>query len=921
MITTLTRRIRQLLQPKTVELVVINDWFDYIADGGSSKKLHGASVYELLREVYPGGLPTNTVFYKNTLSADNIIPDSNAAEVAYLYQQTGRIYAVTYPADPITIAVVVGIGAAVAVTMLMPKPEIPNGAGSSQPPSPNNSLSSRGNRQRIGGRVADAYGQNWMYPDLAAVTYSIYDDHDEIEFATMALGMGRYEVTRARDDTTDFARIRGATAEFYEPGQDVRLDEPTTQFGNSLTPNQREYAYLVAKRYDAVNGQVLPPPDNYLTLKQISFAAPNIIESNSSSVNLSSQFNAGQTITIEQALDLPSGNNLTVTDPDGTTTTPVTYNLNGDYIIESVTDNQITLQSPAQINADWQKLADNIDFTTPSDITMSTESQTLWSDYFYTNGGDHTDVLYNIVSPNGLYQSGSDGDGISWEALGIYYAVESEVVDKNGNPVPGTLHTKTELITARAFKKYAINDGAGKRVGSFLWGAILTRDDDVRRTAAKTYRVGNPYLKPGDNLRIRYRRLSKRIVPGSWSAQQEIRIADLIGVRNLSKNDYDDAATMVVTMQQATAGALSFKERKFNCLATRYVRDWRNNDALVLSRRIDDIFYHVATDPDVGGMTIHDLDMPQISAETDRAASYFGTEQCVEFCYTFDKSNMTDTEILATIANAGFCKAYAFGNKIRFYFESATDVPAANFTAHNIQPGSYQPSQSFGARNGFDGVTAKYRDPDDDAQVTLHIPTDQSAVNADDIELIGVRNKTQAYMHARRRDQKNKHARQTVQFVGLDESNIVIESNVIAVADQYRADTQQGEARRLDKIGTDIVLTTSDPVTIPDGATATIWLQTTAGYVDNIAVTAGARPNQLILARMPSSPISTDPSAVVRATYQISLNNGAKKSAYIVTDKQNAEFMSNEISAVNYDDRYYQYDNEYIVNQLTWLTS
>ena len=72
---------------------------------------------------------------------------------------------------------------------------------------------------------------------------------------------------------------------------------------------------------------------------------------------------------------------------------------------------------------------------------------------------------------------------------------------------------------------------------------------------------------------------------------------------------------------------------------------------------------------------------------------------------------------------------------------------------------------------------------------------------------------------------------------------------------------------------------------------------------------------------MPSSPISTDPSAVVRATYQVSLNDGAKKSAYIVTDKQNAEFMSNEISAVNYDDRYYQYDNEYIVNQLTWLAN
>lgn len=892
------------MAPKAVELVIINDWFDYIADSGINKTLHGTSVYELLRKVYPDGLPTNTVFYKDSLSAENIIPDSNAGEVAHLYQQTGRIYAVTYPADPLTIAIVVGIGAAVAVTMLMPKPEIPNSAGSTQPPSPNNSLAQRGNRQRIGGRPADAYGENWMYPDLAAVTYSVYDNHDEIEFSTMALGMGKYHVTRARDDTTDFARIRGATAEFYEPGQNVRADTPATQFGNSLTTNQRQYAYLVAKRYDAVNGQVLPPPDNYLILSQISFSGPNVIDSGSSGVNLTSHFRVGQTISIEQATDLASGNNLTIPTEEGSPEIPVTYNLNGDYIIETIAANQITLQTPALVNADWQKLTDNIDFTKPVEITMSTESQTLWSDYFYTSGNDHTDVLYNIVAPQGLYLTTVD----KWHALSVAFQVESQVVDTQGNPISGTLHVKKEVIKAPKFDNYR----APNHINS---------DNDVRRTAAVTYRVSNPYQKKGENIRVRYRRITRRVTHTEWSAQQEIRIADLIGIRNLSVNDYDNDATMVVTMQQATAGALSFKERKFNCLAFRYVRNWRDNDALILSKRIDDISYHIGTDPDVGDMTIHDFDMPQISAEVDRAANYFGTEQCVEFCYTFDKNTITPSEILATVANAGFCKVYDFSNKIRFYFESATNVPVANFTAHNILPGSFQPAQSFGRREDKDGVVAKWRDPVDDAQMSLHIPPDESAINPDEVELIGVRNKTQAYMHARRRDQKNKYARQTVQFVGHDESNIVIESNCIAVADQFRADTQQGEARRLEAVGTDILLTTSEPVIIPDGATATIWLQTTAGYVDNIAVTGGPRLNQLILARMPSSPISTDPNAVVRATYQVAINDTAKKAAYIVTDKAAAEFVSNQITAVNYDDRYYLYDNEYIVNQLTWLTN
>lgn len=914
MIINLKNSLRRLLtrNAKQVELVVINDFFAFANGGEATQTLHGSSVYELLRTVYPDGLPTNTVFYKDTLTAENIIPDSDAAEVAHLYQQTGRIYAVTYPADPITAAIVViGIGASVAIAMMMPKMDIP--AASSQPPSPNNSLSQRGNRQRINGRVADAYGENWMYPDLAAVTHSFYVDHDEVESAIMALGMGKYEVTRARDDTTDFARIRGATAEFYNPGLDVRFDEPSKIFGNAMTAAQREYAYLVVKRYEAVQGQILPPPDNYLTLDQISFTGPNIIESANNNVDFAAQFKAGETIVIEQAEDLSSGNNLTIDEAENST--PVTYSLNGDYVIEAVSSTQIMLQAPAQINPDWQKLDDNIDFTVPAQITLSTESQALWTDYFYTSGRDHADGMYNVVAPNGLYNT----DGSKWEATGIEFEIESQVVDKDGEPIAGTLHVKKEIIKARSFEKYAVNSGAGSWHRGYLLGDISTSDDDVRRTAAKTYKVGNPYQKARDDIRVRFRRITPRITDEKWTVVQEIRIADFYGIRNLTQNDYDNDATMVCTMQQATAGALSFKERKFNCLAFRYVRNWRDNDALILSKRIDDIFYNVATDPDVGAMTIDDLDLPQISAEIDRAADYFGTQECVEFCYTFDKSTITDTEALATIANAGFCKAYEFGGQIRFYFESATDVPVANFTAHNMKPDSYQPSETFGTRNEFDGVVVKYRDPVDDAQVTLHIPTDQSATNPDEVELVGVRNKTQAYMHARRRDQKNKYARKTVQFVGHDESNIVIESNCIAVADQYRADTQQGEARRLETVGADVVLTTSSPVDIPDGASATIWLQTTAGYVDNIAVTAGAKSNQLILARMPTSPISTDASAVVRATYQLVIDDNSDKIAYIVTEKSPADFMSNQIAAVNYDPRYYKYDDEYIINQLLWL--
>ena len=90
---------------------------------------------------------------------------------------------------PFIISVVVSV----ASMLLMPMPNINQ---QSAPPSPNNALAQRTNRQRLGGRIADIFGTGWSFPDLIAPTYSVYINHDETEYSLMCVGRGYYGIQK-----------------------------------------------------------------------------------------------------------------------------------------------------------------------------------------------------------------------------------------------------------------------------------------------------------------------------------------------------------------------------------------------------------------------------------------------------------------------------------------------------------------------------------------------------------------------------------------------------------------------------------------------------------------------------------------------------------------------------------------------------
>lgn len=900
----------KLFKP-SIELVVFRNALDLT----EFEIYSGHNVEKLLRQAFGGnGLSDSVRLYHRDLT--NEVTPKTPQDVDKVMRLHGRIYAVVKPMglDPASwIAIGISLLVSVAVAFLMPMPAMPNSGN--QPPSPNNALAARTNQQRLGGRIPDIYGQVWSVPDLIAPTYSAYIDNREVEFSYMCVGRGRFNVTEALDDTTPINQVFGSSVYVYDPDDSLN-DTPDFLFGSAMTPDEAALSRLAVKRYTSVNGQVLPPADNYLTLDKAVFRAGGIIEQ--SGVNFVSQFTVGENLTIVQANPAKSANGITepVDQGDPPAEPPlvgniVTYSLSGVYVISALTETQITLSNPATINTDWQKLADNADFTVETEAAVSTKSEAQWQGWFYTASKDHDRALINIRAPQGLYITGKN----NFEPIGLDFEIESELVDVTNNPIAGTLERVTRTIYGSKYHKYANNGGNGTfRDGHHWWSGAHVSDDEAAQEAGATFEIPNTHMESGKRLRFRVRRKHRRIdYSGEFQAIQEIRISDFYGARLMTAADAPKGVTTVYTKTLATEGALSLKERKLRLLVQRYVTD-ATSGLPKLSNRADDILRHIATDSKIGNLQLTQVDIAQIKAEIDAQIAYFGTDKCSEFCGTFDDNNLSAEETMAIVAKAVFSVSRRMGNKIELRFERKAPASAAIFNSHNIIPETFTAPQSLGIANDYDGVKIEYTDPIDDAIITMAYPNDALS-NPHEDKLIGVRNKVQAHTHMMRMYNKDRHAYKSCEFVAGDESNTVTRSDRITVADQLRADVQQGSVDSIETIGGDIVMHVYGDVDIDPLVPHTMFIQTINNGVEAIAVTA-RDSTSVKLARLPSGEISgTDKS--VQAVYQIVSESDDNRDAYLVAQKDPSDGMTNKLTCTNYDDRYYQNDSDFTNGLIT----
>lgn len=322
----------------------------------------------------------------------------------------------------------------------------------------------------------------------------------------------------------------------------------------------------------------------------------------------------------------------------------------------------------------------------------------------------------------------------------------------------------------------------------------------------------------------------------------------------------------------------------------------------------DHIFASICTDQHIGNRPTRELDLDAVYDAMADVREYFGHEVAGEFSYTFDSDNLSFEETAQSIANAVFCTAFRRGNIIKLSFEKQTEDSTLLFNHRNKLPGSETRTVRFGNQNNFDGVSFQYVDPEDDALVTYYIPEDRSAINPREIESLGVRSKLQAYFHAWRAWNKIRFQNVITEFQATQEADLMVPQDRILVADNTRTQTQDGEVLEQNVLE----LKLSQPVVMQAGVDYTAFMQHIDGTVESIPATIGRTNRHIILSRAPRLPLAVEDGLYARSTYILVGDNEPRENAFLAVEKSHQSNFTSTVRAVNYDDRYYSSDKDYI---------
>lgn len=514
-----------------------------------------------------------------------------------------------------------------------------------------------------------------------------------------------------------------------------------------------------------------------------------------------------------------------------------------------------------------------------------------WVGPFLVGDATTIEILCNFVCQGGAYQIAS-ATGVQ-SALTVNIEVEATPVDAAGNAT-GAPVSYLGTITGSA----AVKDMVGLTVDVFPLTGMYS---------------------------IRARRTNNTVISPNFSVSDEAQWREAFSIAVPNVANFGNVTT-IYTVSRPTPSALALKQRKLQALVT------RNIPVGVLAAgavtfpttgptvNAADIATALSIDPRIGNRTLAEIDLPGLYQAIADVQTYFGTDLCTRFCFTFDDAKVSFEESIADVATAVFCNAFRRGNILSFFFEKLTNSSHVLFNHRNKIPKSETRTVTFGTPNDLDGVEFTYTEPNDlntpnqDVQKTIYFPSNQSAVNPQRITAVGIRNNIQAFTIAARLYNKIFHQNTVTQFDATEEAALCVKDERILVADNTRPDTQDGDV--LDQNA--LLLTLSQPIKFVGGRTYTIFLQHYDATVESIGITAGPAPNQVILAGAPTLPCVIDPRKYARTTYMIVDNTPQRASAFLLNEKSAQTGKTYQLKASNYDDHFYDNDQDFALAHITF---
>lgn len=842
------------------------------------EKFEVESVCELLTQQF-SEFPATARIYCGPVSSGFDVTPSTETEIERLEKLDGPFTVVVYPEGPF-IPLIVAIIVAVIVAVML-KPNIPAQTNrNTQGTSPNNDLSQRTNRARPNGRIPDIFGTVRSTPDLIALPYSVYISHQQIEFCTMCVGRGEYDISDIRDGQTPLAQIDGAGLRIYGPNTSPNSGSPQLSVGASITEGLWR-----ADRNKSVNGQVLKAPnenDVHPTLIY-AYADGHLTVMTPSGLDLSTSFSAGSTVVISGSLfyvHIP-GNESQGGNDD------VADNLDGTYTVASVSGASLYLTSPVSVNDAWGHKT----YTSPvngqsADGGVADENPKIvggamtlavaggidtWVGPFTCNTPSMQNFIANFVAINGMYKD----DGTQQYSTSVQVEVAYWPVSATNVPT-GSVVSSTIVIVGSA---------------------------SVRNRRAGTMRAGSNFA--ASRYQFKARRITPRDATFTGQVQDEVQWQDLYSMTPITQNHFGNV-TMLQSMTVGTEKALAVSDRQLNMLVTRKIPAYSSGSfgAAHATNDAAEILMAICKDPFLGNRADSELDLQGMRDTVDAIKTYFGRTQAGEFCYTFDSSNMSFEETVQAVCTAIFCVAYRQGQKLKILFEKQNADSVLLFNHRNKVPNSESRTVSFGRRNDYDHIEYQYVSPTDDAIVSIYVPAQYAKPMR--IESVGVRDDWQAYFHAHREWNKVQYQNVAVEFEAMQEAEMLVRTNRISVANNTRSGTQDGEVLSQNVL----ILGLSQKVDVAGGAH--IILQGVDGSLDSIPCSAGPDDHSVTLSRAPNVTLSLDDDASVRCLYWVVKDADTRGQAFLVMERVPNDNFTSKITAINYTDAYYGNDKDFI---------
>lgn len=795
-------------------------------------------------------IPDGTPF---KIYVDEIGDDTDVTEDFDALQEDATFYIIESPGGGVVKGVFSLVGKILNPILKLFTPSTQAAAAPNQQgASPNNSLTDRTNKSRPYQRTYDICGAVQCIPNDLMTVYRKYDTNGNvIEFGFYDVGRGPLDTPASgiTDGDTRLSEISGSSAAVYGPFTSPNSGAPQTMAGNPIT----EGLYVTASSNE-VDGAELKAA-NDLTA------------------------NIGDVATVSRV-----GNVATIVDPTGDSRfndymkvgdaielidiKTSSYVLSGIYTVTSISAVDVSFTVDGTTNP-WLGIATSVPLL-PGDISTTgpyNKVAVSWSNWFTMDKIKATRVLANFGAQSGMYKD----DGNKKRSAAVTIRLEYQALDVNGSPI-GPVYSANGTVSGRS----------SDQTGVSIVGALPTPSA----------------------FRARARRVTDKDLDFEGQVVDDVSFDNLYAQIPDTTPNYGNRTT-VHTARRQTPRATSIKAPKLALIVTERIYKYLGGGVFdtVLTNNTQAVqsLIRLLRDPVCGGLNLTASNMDRLLAVQAEVEAYFGSAQAGQFCYTFDSFDVTMQDIINTVAEAIFCRAYREGSAILLDFDRRRMGPEMVFTHRSKAPGEKW-TRAFNTRDRYDSLKFSYIDPATNTKETITIPAD-GGLKTETYDSKGIRNYKQAYWAAYRRYQRNLLNRVSVEFAALEEGVFARPGRAISVVKGSRVSPFDGYVVAVD--GLTVVL--SQNVEFTPGQEHSLVLKRRDGSVQSVPVTPGGNNRTVIMASAPQEAIYTGNEAL-KTEFSFGSEDRHNAQMMVVSTVEPGSDRTVRITGYNYTDDYYAYD-------------